>query len=154
MERAGRHLLLFSLVSLLAVLALGVARASPSVRALIDTPESVKSLGAFHAHFDSLCWLGSAAAGAALLGLGRAWRGPAWLPAAFAWSYIPGTLLFATSYGLKGLGERLGSPLLARGAFFTLASVGGSCLFVTIGAGAALAWRTFAEVGVSDPAAG
>ena len=140
MERAARRLFLYSFVSLLAGLALGVARASPAARALLDTPESVKSLGAFHAHFDSLCWLGSAAAGATLLALARRFRGAAWLPGAFSWSYVAGTFLFTASYGVKGLGERLGSTLLARAAFFTLASVGGSLFLVTIGAGVAIAW--------------
>jgi hypothetical protein len=140
MERAARRLLTFSFVSLPAVLAFGTLRGTGPVKAWLDGPELLRVAALFHSHFDQLCWLGAAAAGAALWILRDAYRGPAWAPPLFAWSYPTGALLFSTAFLVKVIGLRVESAVLARIAFGALVSLGGALLVVAFVAGAATAW--------------
>lgn len=140
MERAARRLVAFSFVSLLAVLAFGTIRGMGPVRAWLDGPELLRVAALFHSHFNQLCWLGSAAAGAALWIMRDAYRGPAWAPPLFAWSYPTGALLFSTAFLVKVVGLRIGSEALTRIAFGALVSLGGALLLVALVAGAVISW--------------
>jgi len=128
-------MLLFSFASFLLVLVFGTIRATGPLREFLDCPVSLKSLQAFHAHFDSLCWLGSAALGAAMWGLRDAWQGPHFVPAAFTGCWMSGSVLFAGSFLARGLGEALQVPWMARGLYALLASLGGSLFFAVIALG-------------------
>jgi len=139
MERAARRLVAFSFVSLLFVLVFGTIRGTPPVRAWLDGPELLRVAGLFHSHFDQLCWLGAAAAGAALWIMRDAYRGPTWAPALFAWSYSAGALFFSTAFLVKVIGLRLQSAALARLAFGALVSLGGALLIVGLMSGAVIA---------------
>jgi hypothetical protein len=140
MERAARRLVLFSFLSFLAVLVTGTLRGIGPVKAWLDGPELLRLAALFHSHFDQLCWLGAAAAGAALWILRDAYRGPAWAPALLSFTYPAGALLFSTAFLLKVVGVRAGIEALARGVFGALVSVGGALLLVALAAGAAVAW--------------
>lgn len=139
MERAARRLAAFSFVSFLAVVVLGTLRGAGPVQAWLDGPELLRLAALFHSHFDQLCWLGSAATGAALWILRDAYRGPAWAPPLLAWSYPAGALLFSTAFLVKVVGLRIASPALARVAFGGLVSLGGALLVVAVVAGVATA---------------
>jgi hypothetical protein len=138
MERAARRLLLFSLASFVAVVALG-SGLGPVQKALAGG-DAARSLASFHAHFDQLCWLGSAALGAALLLLAPSYRGPAWAPALLTASYAAGALVFSVSHAVRAVGQRAGSDALSRTAFAILASVGGAALLVAAAGAATIAW--------------
>lgn len=140
MERASRRLVAFSLVSFIGVVAFGSVRGMPPVKALLDDPELLRVSALFHSHFDQLCWLGAAATGASLWILRDAYRGPAWAPRLIAWSYPVGAVLFSGAFLLKLAGLKLGSVVLARGAFGAVVSLGGTLLFVALVAAAAIAW--------------
>jgi hypothetical protein len=139
MERSARRLLVYSFASLVVVLAFGTLRGTGPVRAWLDGPELLRNAALFHSHFDQLCWLGAAAAGATLWILRDAYGGPAWAPTLFAWSYPAGTLLFSSAFLVKVVGLRVGSATLARFAFGALVSVGGALLVVAMVSGAAIA---------------
>jgi hypothetical protein len=140
MERASRQLLLFSLAGFVMVVALGTVRASPAHLAFDVSPEIVRSFQSFHAHFDSLVWLGAAALGGALHLLAPAYRGPAWAPRTLAPVYAVGSLVFSGSYAVKGIGLRFGIDPLARPVAPALASVGGLLLLAAAGCAAAIGW--------------
>lgn len=139
MERAARNLLVFSFVCLLAVLVLGIARGAGPVRVWLEAPVPSRTAALFHSHFDQLCWLGAAAAGAALWILRDAYRGPAWAPRLFALAYAGGSLLFSSSFAVKLAGLRFGSAALERGAFAALVSLGGALLIAAVAAGGVVA---------------
>jgi hypothetical protein len=139
MERSARQMLLFSFGSFVLVLAFGSVRAMGPLRHVLDTPASTKSLQAFHSHFDQLCWLGSAALGATMWILRDAWRGPRWVPPTFNACWFAGSVLFATSFFVRGVGEALSRPALARGAYALLVSAGGSLFFPVMALGAWIA---------------
>jgi hypothetical protein len=124
MERAARLLLASSLVAFAVVIGLGTLRASPAHQ-LLDTPEAVKSLQAFHSHFDNLVWLGSAALGATLKLLAPGYRGPAWAPRLLAPAFLAGAVVFACSFAVKALGQRCALGALVRPLAPALASLGG-----------------------------
>lgn len=138
MERAARRLLLFSLAAFVAVVVFASAL-GPVQKALAGT-EAARSIASFHAHFDQLCWLGSAALGATLLLLARSYSGPAWAPSLLAASYAAGSLVFSCAHVVRAIGERTGSAGLSGIAFRILASVGGVALLVAAAAAAAIAW--------------
>jgi hypothetical protein len=140
MERAARQLLLFSLGGFVAVVALGTVRASPAHVAFDTSPEIVRSLQSFHAHLDSLVWLGAAALGGALHLLAPAYRGPAWAPRTLPAAYALGSLVFSGSYAVKGLGLRFGIDVLARPVAPALASAGGLLLIAAAGCAAVIGW--------------
>jgi hypothetical protein len=140
MERASRQLLLFSLGGFVAVVALGTVRASPAHAAFDTSPEIVRSLQSFHAHFDSLVWLGAAALGGALRLLAPAYRGPAWAPRLLPAAYAAGSIVFSGSYAVKALGLRFGLDVLARPVAPALASVGGLLLLGAAGCAATIGW--------------
>jgi hypothetical protein len=128
MERSAHRLLVLSLAGFAGVIGFGAIRASPA-HALLDTaPAVIQAFQAFHAHFDSLVWLGAAALGGALKLLAPGYRGPAWAPRWLAPLYAAGTVLFAGSYAVKGLGLRLGLAALAQPLPAALASIGGVLL--------------------------
>jgi hypothetical protein len=135
MARHARQMLLFSFAAFLFVLVFGTVRATGPLREFLDRPVSLRSLQAFHAHFDSLCWLGSAALGAVMWVLGDAWQGPRFVPAAFTACWMGGSVLFAGSFLARGLGEALEVPWMARGLYAILASLGGSLFCAVIGLG-------------------
>lgn len=139
MERSARRLLVYSFASLVAVLAFGTLRGSGPVRAWLDGPELLRNAALFHSHFDQLCWLGAAAAGAVLWILRDGYGGPSWAPPLFAWSYGAGALLFSTAFLLKVVGLRIESVILSRFAFGALVSVGGALLVVAMISGAVIA---------------
>ncbi len=139
MERAARGLLRYSFASLVAVLAFGTLRGTGPVRAWLDGPELLRNAALFHSHFDQLCWLGAAAAGATLWILRDAYSGPAWAPTLFAWSYLAGTLLFSAAFLVKVVGLRVEIAILARFAFGALVSVGGALLVLAMFSGTAIA---------------
>ncbi len=139
MERAARRLVTFSFCSLLAVLVTGTIRGMGPVKAWLDGPELVRLAALFHSHFDQLCWLGAAAAGAALWILRDAYHGPDWAPRLFAWTYPAGALLFSTAFLAKVVGVRLDIAALSRAAFGGLVSVGGALLLGALVAGIAIA---------------
>jgi hypothetical protein len=140
MERAARRLVAFSFVSFLAVIALGTIRGLGPVRVWLEGPELQRVAALFHSHFDQLCWLGTAATGAALWITRDAYRGPAWAPALLAWSYPIGALLFSTAFLVKVVGLRIGSEALSRVAYASLVSLGGALLLVALVAGAVIGW--------------
>ncbi len=143
MLRASHRLLLLSLAGFAAVVGLGTIRASPA-HALLDTePAVVVAFQAFHAHFDSLVWLGAAALGTALKLLAPGYRGPSWAPRLLAPAYALGALVFAGSYAVKGLGLRLGVASLSRPIPAALASLGGLLLLVAAACALAIAWAVF-----------
>jgi len=139
MERSARRLLVYSFASLVAVLAFGTLRGVGPVRAWLDEPELLRTAALFHSHFDQLCWLGAAAAGAALWILRDGYSGPAWAPSLFSWTYPAGALLFSTAFLVKVIGLRIESVILARFTFGALVSVGGALLVVAMVSGAATA---------------
>lgn len=139
MERSAHRLLVFSFVCLLAVLVFGMIRGMAPVRAWLDTPDAARTAALFHSHFDQLCWLGAAAAGAALWVLRDGYRGPAWAPHVFAFAYAGGALLFSSSFGVKLIGQRLGIAMLERGAFAALVSLGGALFILAVVSGAIVA---------------
>jgi hypothetical protein len=139
MELAARRLLTFSFVSLLAVLAFGTLRGAAPFKAWLDGPELLRVAGLFHSHFDQLCWLGTASAGAALWILRDAYRGPVWAPPLFAGSYSAGALLFSTAFLVKVIGLRTESAAVARVGFGAVVSLGGVLLVIAFIAGAAIA---------------
>jgi hypothetical protein len=149
MERAARQLLLFSLAGFVAVVGLGTIRASPAHAAFDVSPEIVKALQSFHAHFDSLVWLGAAALGGALHLLAPAYRGPAWAPRALGPVYAAGSLVFSGSYAVKGLGLRFGIDLLARPVAPALASVGGLLLLAAAGCAVVVGWGVLRAPGAA-----
>lgn len=136
MEKQARQLLLFSFVSFLLVLAFGLVRALGPFRGVLDTPETFRSMQAFHSHFDDLCWLGSGVIGASMWVFRDTWRGPPWVPYAFNGSWIAGSVFFSTSFLFKGLGEALGVRLLVEGVYPLLIFAGGCLFFVVIPLGA------------------
>lgn len=138
MERAARRLLLFSLVSLLAVLVLGMLRGAGPIRAWLADPDRARTAALFHSHFDQLCWLGAAAAGAVLWILRDGYRGPAWAPRVFSFAYAAGALLFSAAFALKLVAQAVGSGALARGGFAALVSLGGALLAAAVASGAVL----------------
>jgi hypothetical protein len=139
MERAARRLVTFSFVSLLFVVLSGTLRGMGPVRERLADPELLRLATLFHSHFDQLCWLGAAAAGAALWILRDAYRGAAWAPRLFATSYPAGGLLFSLAFLVKLVGLLAGSAALSRFAFGGLVSVGGALLLVAAACGAAIA---------------
>jgi len=141
MDRAARLLLVYSLLAFAAVIGLGMLRASPAHLAMDTDPAVVQALQSFHAHLDSLGWLGAAALGAALRLLAPAYRGPAWAPRTLALSYAAGAALFPVAYAAKGIGLRLGAGVLVRLASPLLASLGGLSLLVAGGCALVVAWR-------------
>jgi len=151
MDKHARRLFLFSFASFCLVLAFGTVRATGPLREFFDRPASLKSLQDFHAHFDALCWLGSAALGAALWVWREKWRGPAFVPAAFTLCWMVGSLLFAASFLAKGLGEALGLSWMARGLYAALASVGGTLFFPVIGLGGWMALSAARADGPGHP---
>jgi hypothetical protein len=135
MQRSGRRLLLFSLASFVAVVVFGSAL-GPLQKALAGT-DAARALASFHAHFDQLCWLGSAALGAALLFLDGSYRGPRWAPALLGWAYPLGALVFSGGHAIKAIGIALAMPLVPRVVVPVLASAGGVLLLAAVcGAGA------------------
>ncbi len=152
MERAARRLVTFSFLSLLFVLVSGTIRGMGPVKAWLDGPELLRLAALFHSHFDQLCWLGAAAAGAAFWILRDAYRGPAWAPRLFSWSYPAGALIFSTAFLAKVIGVRIESAALARAAFGGLVSVGGALLLVALLAGVRVAAGLVGvRAGVPDP---
>lgn len=139
MERSARRLLVYSFASLVAVLAFGTLRGVGPVRAWLDGPELLRTAALFHSHFDQLCWLGSAAAGAALWVLRDGYNGPAWAPSLFSWTYPSGALLFSIAFLVKLIGLRIESVILARFTFGALVSVGGVLMVVAMVSGAVIA---------------
>jgi hypothetical protein len=140
MLRASHRLLLLSLAGFAAVIGLGTIRASPA-HVLLDTePSVVVAFQAFHAHFDSLVWLGAAALGATLKVLAPGYRGPAWAPRVLAPAYALGAVVFAGSYAVKGLGLRLGIAALSRPVPAALASIGGLLLLLAAACALAVGW--------------
>jgi hypothetical protein len=155
MERSAHRLLILSLAGFAAVVGLGTIRASPA-HAWLDTDAAgVAALQAFHAHFDSLVWLGAAALGAALKLLAPGYRGPAWAPRLLAPVYGAGAVVFAGSYAVKGLGLRLGVAALARPVPAALASLGGLLLLASAACGLVIAWSAFTaqRAGAEEPEA-
>jgi len=138
MERSGRTLLLFSLASFVAVVVFASAL-GPLQKHLAGT-DAARALASFHTHFDQLCWLGSAALGAALHFLAGSFRGPAWAPRLLAASYAPGALVFSGAHVVKAIGLRSGSAGLPGAVFPALASVGGVALLVAAAAAGTIAW--------------
>lgn len=132
MELAARRLLVFSLASLVVVIAFGTLRGAGPVGTTADGAELAKYTALFHSHFDQLCWLGAAATGATLWISKDVYVGPAWAPAAFAWSYMAGASLFSVAFLAKVVGLRLGNDGLARFGFAALVSVGGVLLVVAM----------------------
>jgi hypothetical protein len=152
MERSGRRLLLFSLASFVAVVLLASAL-GPAQKALAGT-EAARAIALFHAHFDQLCWLGSAALGATLLFLARAYRGAAWAPALVSWAYPAGALTFSCAHAVKALGLALDLPALPRAAYPVIASLGGVLLLVAaFGVGAIVA-SSLRRAGAAEREAG
>jgi len=139
MERSAHRLLLLSLAGFATVVGLGTIRASPA-HLLLDNEASVQAFQAFHAHFDSLVWLGAAALGAALKLLAPGYRGPDWAPRWLAPAYAMGAVVFAGSYAVKGLGLRLGVAPLARAVPAALASLGGVLLLGAALCALVVAW--------------
>jgi hypothetical protein len=140
MERASRQLLLFSLAGFASVVALGTIRASPAHVAFDTSPEIVRSLQSFHAHLDSLVWLGAAALGGALHLLAPAYRGPAWAPRHLPPLYAAGSVVFSGSYAAKAFGLRFGLAPLVRPVAPALASGGGLLLLASAGCAVVIAW--------------
>ena len=138
MERSARRLLVFSLASFAAVVVFASAL-GPLQRALEGT-DAARAVSSFHTHFDQLCWLGSAALGAALLLLARSYAGPAWAPRLLAGSYTAGALIFSGAHAVKAAGLRLGWSGATRIVFPALASIGGVTLLVAAAAAATIAW--------------
>jgi hypothetical protein len=130
MDRAARRLLLFSLASLVLVIAFGTLRGA--LRPAPEAAEVAKYTALFHSHFDQLCWLGAAAAGAALWILRGGYSGPAWGPVLFGWAYPAGAALFSVAFLVKVLGLRLESDALTHAAFGALVSLGGVLLLVAM----------------------
>jgi hypothetical protein len=145
MDRSAHRLLVLSLAGFAAVVGLGTVRASPA-HALLDTEQSVQAFQAFHAHFDSLVWLGAAALGAALKLLAPGYRGPEWAPRLLAPAYALGAVVFAGSYGVKGLGLRFGLATLARPVPAALASLGGLLLALSALCAFVVAWSARAAL--------
>jgi hypothetical protein len=139
MERSARRLLVYSFASLVAVLAFGTLRGAGPVRAWLEEPELLRTAALFHSHFDQLCWLGTAAAGAALWILRDRYGGPAWAPSLFSWTYPAGALLFSMAFLVKLIGLRIESGILSEFTFGALVSVGGALLAVAMVSGAAIA---------------
>jgi hypothetical protein len=136
MRHSARGLLKFSFVCLLGVLVSGTMRGVGPVRAWLDhAPDAARTAALFHSHFDQLCWLGAAAVGAALWILRDTYRGPAWAPLVFAFTYSGGALLFSSSFALKLVGQRLGSAALQRVGFAVLLSTGGALLVAAFASG-------------------
>jgi hypothetical protein len=150
MERASRQLLLFSLAGFVAVVALGTVRASPAHVAFDTSPEIVRSLQSFHAHFDSLVWLGAAALGGALRLLAPAYRGPRWAPRLLVPAYAAGSIVFSGSYAVKAVGLRFGMALLARPVAPALASIGGLLLLGAAGCVTAIGWAVLRAAPLPD----
>jgi len=140
MDRAARLLLVYALLAFAAVMGLGILRASPAHLAMDTDPSVVQALQSFHAHLDSLAWLGAAALGAVLRLLAPAYRGPAWAPRTLALAYAAGAALFPAAYAAKGIGLRIGAGLLVQIVCPVLASLGGLLLLVAGGCALVIAW--------------
>jgi hypothetical protein len=136
-----RRLARFSLAAFALVVLFGTIRAAPTpLKAfLAASPEAERAMASFHAHFDALCWLGSAALALALHLLGTS-RAPPWAAAACCSGYVVGSLAFAGGYAVKAFGLAAGLPLVAKGLATSLISGGGLLLVGAAAAAALLAW--------------
>lgn len=147
MNRPARWLFLFSLGSFVVVVVSGIARRVPGLRS--PPYPYAKLLELFHAHFDSLCWLGAAALGATLVWAGHSVKGRERLARALALSYLGGSLLFSLSFVVRIAGHLLGSELVLSRVFLAFIVTGSVGLVVS----AALAgWLLWALWRASPPA--
>ena len=132
-----RTLARFSLAAFVMVVFFGTVRSAPTSihAALAAVPEAEKAMASFHAHFDALCFVGSAALAAALHLLGEA-GSPPWAPRALALGYTSGSVIFSGGYAVKSFGLAYGLPALVKPVAIVMISGGGLLL---IGAAAAAA---------------
>jgi hypothetical protein len=151
MQPHVRRLALYSLSAFALVVLFGAIRSAPTpLKAVVAaSPEAERAMASFHAHFDALCWAGSAALAFALHAVGPAFRGPAWAPRAAASGYMAGSAAFAAGYAVKAAGLVAGRPLLARGLATAVISGGGLLLIGAAAAAAFVVWS--ARAGWSDP---
>ena len=130
-----RLLARFSLAAFVAVIFFGTVRSAPtSLHAtLAALPEAERAMASFHAHFDALCFVGSAALALALHLLGEA-GAPAWAARVLGLGYVAGSVVFSAGYAVKSLGLAFGLPALVRPLSLVLISGGGLLLIAAAGA--------------------